>query len=251
MKRRPLQTAGGVQELRLISEPDMLRLIVNSALPAAERFERWVFEEVLPTIRKTGAYIGLGVQPGQVLARIQRGQHVDAGALQRHRVGAAQRHRQAHAGGAGAAHHRAEHAVGGHPTAAAFYVDWSGGHIEDLPYQTCLASQAYQAYTHWCALAREGQIARREAFSTTVLNCAQQVGRPAQIKPMRIGGQAGGMAQRVLLVTPPPAEGQGAWATGLVEGFEEVLRGWLAVRASHGRSGLSSGRFSGDCNVQH
>jgi len=55
-KRYPLQTGGGVQEVRVISEPDMLRLIVNSTLQAAERFERWVFEEVLPSIRKTGRY---------------------------------------------------------------------------------------------------------------------------------------------------------------------------------------------------
>lgn len=55
-KRYPLQTAGGRQEMRVISEPDVLRLIVNSSLPAAERFERWVFEDVLPTIRKTGRY---------------------------------------------------------------------------------------------------------------------------------------------------------------------------------------------------
>ncbi|ALQ97622.2 hypothetical protein XFC3_09865 [Xylella fastidiosa] len=53
-KRYPLQTPGGIQEIRIISEPDMLRLIVSSKLPAAERFERWVFEEVLPTLRKTG-----------------------------------------------------------------------------------------------------------------------------------------------------------------------------------------------------
>ncbi|WP_292727162.1 phage antirepressor [Microbacterium sp. UBA837] len=52
----PLQTAGGAQHVRIISEPDMLRLIVNSKLPAAERFEQWVFEDVLPTIRKTGRY---------------------------------------------------------------------------------------------------------------------------------------------------------------------------------------------------
>ncbi|HHW4669561.1 MAG TPA: BRO-N domain-containing protein, partial [Xylella fastidiosa subsp. multiplex] len=45
---------GRSRETRIISEPDMLRLIVSSKLPAAERFERWVFEEVLPTIRKTG-----------------------------------------------------------------------------------------------------------------------------------------------------------------------------------------------------
>ena len=52
----PLQTAGGVQQARFISEPDVMRLIVGSKLPAAERFERWVFEEVLPTIRRTGSY---------------------------------------------------------------------------------------------------------------------------------------------------------------------------------------------------
>lgn len=55
-KRYPLQTGGGTQEVRVLSEPDMLRLIVNSTLPAAERFERWVFEDVLPSIRKTGSY---------------------------------------------------------------------------------------------------------------------------------------------------------------------------------------------------
>ncbi|MGY4696291.1 BRO-N domain-containing protein [Xylella fastidiosa subsp. sandyi] len=62
-KRYPLPTAGGVQEIRIISEPDMLRLIVSSKLPAAERFERWVFEEVLPTLRKTGTYSTPGALP--------------------------------------------------------------------------------------------------------------------------------------------------------------------------------------------
>ena len=56
-KRYPLSTAGGIQEIRIISEADVLRLIVGSKLPAAERFERWVFEEVLPAIRKTGGYM--------------------------------------------------------------------------------------------------------------------------------------------------------------------------------------------------
>lgn len=56
-KHHPIPDAlGRMQETRIISESDMLRLIVNSALPAAERFERWVFEEVLPSIRKTGSY---------------------------------------------------------------------------------------------------------------------------------------------------------------------------------------------------
>ena len=55
-KRYPLQTPGGVQEFTFITEPDVLRLIISSKLPAAQRFERWVFEEVLPAIRRTGSY---------------------------------------------------------------------------------------------------------------------------------------------------------------------------------------------------
>ena len=44
-------------EMVFISEGDVYRLIVHSKLPSAERFERWVFDEVLPTIRKHGAYM--------------------------------------------------------------------------------------------------------------------------------------------------------------------------------------------------
>lgn len=49
-------TNGGEQELKFIPEGDLYRLIVHSKLPAAERFERWVFDEVLPAIRKQGMY---------------------------------------------------------------------------------------------------------------------------------------------------------------------------------------------------
>lgn len=56
VKRDPLQTAGGMQSIALIGESDVMRLIVRSKLPAAERFERWVFEEVLPQIARTGRY---------------------------------------------------------------------------------------------------------------------------------------------------------------------------------------------------
>ena len=55
-KRYPLETGGGKQEVRIISEGDVFRLIVSSHLPQAQRFERWLFEEVLPQIRKTGTY---------------------------------------------------------------------------------------------------------------------------------------------------------------------------------------------------
>lgn len=42
----------------IIPESDIYRLIMRSRLPAAERFETWVVEQVLPSIRKTGAYGG-------------------------------------------------------------------------------------------------------------------------------------------------------------------------------------------------
>ena len=49
-------SAGGMQQINLIPEGDLYRLIARSRLPAAERFERWVFDEVVPTIRKQGSY---------------------------------------------------------------------------------------------------------------------------------------------------------------------------------------------------
>lgn len=53
----PLETAGGTQKARFITEPDVYRLITHSKLPNAQRFEAWVFEEVLPSIRRTGGYV--------------------------------------------------------------------------------------------------------------------------------------------------------------------------------------------------
>ena len=44
-------------EVNYIPEGDLYRLIIRSKLPAAVRFESWVCDEVLPTIRKYGAYI--------------------------------------------------------------------------------------------------------------------------------------------------------------------------------------------------
>lgn len=47
---------GGTQTMLFIPEGDVYRLIVRSKLPAAEKFEHWLFDEVVPTIRKTGMY---------------------------------------------------------------------------------------------------------------------------------------------------------------------------------------------------
>lgn len=70
MKRYPLQTSGGVQELRVLSEGDVMRLICGSKLPEAVIFERWVFEEVLPSIRKNGAYLSPTLTDAQMKSLI-------------------------------------------------------------------------------------------------------------------------------------------------------------------------------------
>nr|DAP38860.1 MAG TPA: repressor domain protein [Bacteriophage sp.] len=49
-------TSSGVQRMSYINEGDLYRLIMKSKLPSAEKFESWVMDEVLPTIRKTGSY---------------------------------------------------------------------------------------------------------------------------------------------------------------------------------------------------
>ena len=46
-----------VVEISFITEDDVYRLIVHSKLPSAERFEHWVFDEVLPSIRKHGVHM--------------------------------------------------------------------------------------------------------------------------------------------------------------------------------------------------
>ena len=56
VKRRTL-TDGGEQEMLFITEGDVYRLAARSKLPGAEKFESWIFDEVLPSIRKTGGYM--------------------------------------------------------------------------------------------------------------------------------------------------------------------------------------------------
>jgi prophage antirepressor-like protein len=51
-----MQTPGGIQSVTVLEEPGIYQLIFGSKLPCAEKFQDWVFEEVLPTIRKTGQY---------------------------------------------------------------------------------------------------------------------------------------------------------------------------------------------------
>lgn len=54
---RITDSLGRLQSAKFISEGNLYRLIVNSKLPSAEKFERWIFDEVLPTIRQSGGYV--------------------------------------------------------------------------------------------------------------------------------------------------------------------------------------------------
>ncbi|MGN0598333.1 MAG: Bro-N domain-containing protein [Oscillospiraceae bacterium] len=60
-------TNGGKQSVKYINEGNLYRLIISSKLPAAEKFERWVFDEVLPSIRQNGSYGNINIE--QVIAQ--------------------------------------------------------------------------------------------------------------------------------------------------------------------------------------
>lgn len=49
-------TEGGIQKVKYINEGNLYRLIVNCTLPIADTFESWVFDDVLPSIRRKGYY---------------------------------------------------------------------------------------------------------------------------------------------------------------------------------------------------
>ena len=55
--KRRTPTMGGEQEMSFIPESDVYRLIARSKMEEAEQFQKWLFEDVLPTIRKTGGYV--------------------------------------------------------------------------------------------------------------------------------------------------------------------------------------------------
>ena len=57
-----MDTLGGAQGVTVISEAGVYRLVFKSRKPVAERFKRWLAHDVIPSIRKTGAY---GVQQSE------------------------------------------------------------------------------------------------------------------------------------------------------------------------------------------
>lgn len=57
VKHRIVDITGFPQMMNVIPEGDVYRLVIRSKLPTAEKFEIWIFDEVIPQIRKTGGYI--------------------------------------------------------------------------------------------------------------------------------------------------------------------------------------------------
>lgn len=57
VKHSIVTSQGNSIEMNFIPEGDVYRLIVKSKLPAAEKFEKWLFDEILPTIRKSGGVV--------------------------------------------------------------------------------------------------------------------------------------------------------------------------------------------------
>ena len=64
-------TKGGTQELAFISEPNLYRVIFRSYKEQARQFQDWVVNEVLPAIRKTGAYVSEPQQPSQPIGEVE------------------------------------------------------------------------------------------------------------------------------------------------------------------------------------
>lgn len=71
VKHHLIDSLGRNQETNFIPEGDIYRLVIGSALPGAEKFETWIFDEVLPSIRKTGGYISgqESLSPAELMAK--------------------------------------------------------------------------------------------------------------------------------------------------------------------------------------
>lgn len=52
-----VDTPSGTQEMTIINESGLYSLVLSSKLPTAKKFKRWVTSEVIPSIRKHGAYL--------------------------------------------------------------------------------------------------------------------------------------------------------------------------------------------------
>src|SRR5690625_3258142 len=57
LSKCPLETAGGTQSVTFVNEDGLYDVILDSRKPEAKRFRKWITSEVIPSIRKHGAYM--------------------------------------------------------------------------------------------------------------------------------------------------------------------------------------------------
>lgn len=243
VKRRPLPTAGGIQDVRLISEPDLYRLVVGSRLPAAERFERWVFEEVLPTIRRTGSYFA------QPAAADMRGVNtafwlippaVRAGralGLPREAAIVAANRTVASLTGVDAMQllgieAPAPEALAAPRPEAEFLLAWQHGAValaddaEPLPFVPCTGRQLHTAYTLWWR--REGRLGQPQGVTQFVGFVGRQpgwvAGRPQTTYRARAGAEW--MSRKMVIpatAVQPMSQTRAEWLTEGYFNFQAAL----------------------------
>ena len=73
----PLPTKGGIQQITFINEPNLYRVIFRSRKAEAVKFQDWIFEEVIPQIRKTGGY-QITPKPTRALPNGLTGEQIEA-----------------------------------------------------------------------------------------------------------------------------------------------------------------------------
>lgn len=66
IRKMDIRYESGTKSLNFINEPNLYRVIFRSNKAEAEKFQNWVFNEVLPTIRKTGQYSITPTQPATI-----------------------------------------------------------------------------------------------------------------------------------------------------------------------------------------
>lgn len=67
-----IDTLGGKQCMAIINEPGLYSLVITSRKPEAKAFKRWITHEVIPAIRKHGAYISPNTEAVQVTPTIEQ-----------------------------------------------------------------------------------------------------------------------------------------------------------------------------------
>lgn len=67
-----IATPGGVQSITVLEEPGIYQLTLSSKMISAKKFQKWLLEEVLPSIRKTGSYSIQKEEPKPLAAYAER-----------------------------------------------------------------------------------------------------------------------------------------------------------------------------------